>query len=125
LPQNEFSRSASRQLASNLVSIGLWLVAAFLSLASIFALREILLFALPNLLINPDANSNYDAIHAIYAANDCGAAIFGVICLGVIVVSSDYVFKHLGQPRVIRFLAGLVAVECILVLPVALIFWRE
>ncbi len=124
MTQNELSRSTSRKLITSLASLGLWLVSAFLGLASILALREILLFVLSKLLINPDANSNADAVHTIYVANDCGSLIFGILCLGVIVVTSDYVFKHLGQPRLIRLLAGLVAVECVLVLPVALLFWR-
>jgi hypothetical protein len=124
LIQNELSPAASHKLIASLGSLVLWLVTAFLGLASILALREILLFVLAKLLIKPHAISNADAIHTIYVANDCGSLIFGILCLGVIVVTSDYVFKHVGQPRLIRLLAGLIAVECVLVLPVAFIFWR-
>jgi hypothetical protein len=107
-----------------LFSILLWLVSAFLALAAIFALRDLLLWLLANLLIKPDAKSNYDVNRFIDVANDCGALIFGVLCLGVIVVSSEYVFHHLGQARLNRILTILIVVECVIVLPVAWFFWR-
>ncbi len=106
------------------LSLLLWLVSAFLALASILALRELLLLVLSKLLIDPNANSNADAVHTIFVANDCGSLIFGILCVGMIAVITDYVFKHVGQPRLIRLLAGLIIAECVLVLPVALIFWR-
>ena len=125
MKQNDLPLLARPKLIPLVISLALGLIAAFLTLASILALREIFLWLLANLLIKPDAKSNADAVHAIDVANDCGTAIFAVICLGIIVVGSDYFFKHLSQPRLMRFLAGLIAIECVLVLPVALIFWRK
>ncbi|MEO8395036.1 MAG: hypothetical protein ABI700_18715 [Chloroflexota bacterium] len=122
--QNELKLTTSRKLISTVTTLVLWLISAVLALVSIFALRELLFLILTKLLINPDAISNADAEHTIFAANDCSAFIFGIFCLGVIVVTSDYVFKRVGQPRTFRLLIGLIVVECIIVLPVALIFWR-
>src|SRR4051812_17225787 len=123
--QNILPHPAYRKLITSIMTLVLWLISAFLALAAIFALREILLWLLANWLIKPDAKSNADAIHFIDVANDCGAIIFGMVCLGAIIVSSEYVFKYLGQPRLMRILAGLIAVESVIVLPVALIFWRS
>ena len=123
--QNELPRLARPKLVPVVTSLALGLIAAFLALAAILALREIFLWLLANVLIKPEAKSNADAVHFIDVANDCGSMIFALFCLGIIVVGSDYFFKHLGQPRLIRRLAGLIAVECVLVLPVALIFWRK
>ena len=125
MPQNDLSLPARPKIIPVLTSLVLGLIAACLSLASIFALREIFLWALANLLIKPDAKSNADAVHFIDVANDCGTLIFALFCLGIIVVGSEHFFRHLGQPRLMRFLAGLIAIECVLVLPVALIFWRR
>ena len=124
MTQTDLSRSTSRKLLSSLTSLALWLISSFLGLASILALRELLLVVLSKLLIDPDAISNADAVHTIFVANDCGSLIFGILCVGIIAITTDYVFKHVGQPRLIRLLAGLIAAECVLVLPVALIFWR-
>ena len=122
--QTELSRITSKRGFAVALSVVLWLASAFLALASIFALRDILVWLLTNLLIKPNANSNYDAIRSIDVANDCGAIIFGILGLGVIIVSSEYFFRHAGQPRLIRILAGLIALECGIVLPVALLYWR-
>ncbi len=121
---DELTLNPNRKIISTVTTVVLWLISALLALVSIFALRELLLLLLTKLLINPEAISNADAEHTIFAANDCSAFIFGIFCLGVIVVTSDYVFKRVGQPRTIRILIGLIVVECIIVLPVALIFWR-
>ena len=123
--QQDRTLAPDKSPLSIVISSLMWLLSAVLALALIFALRELLLWALANLLIDPTANSNFDAVNTIQLANDCGALIFGILCLGIIIVSSEYFFKHVGQRRLIHRLAGLIVVEAAIVLPVALIFWRQ
>ncbi|HVU11945.1 MAG TPA: hypothetical protein VHD90_11740 [Phototrophicaceae bacterium] len=105
-------------------SAGLWIVSVGLALASTFALRDIFVWGLGLLLASPDQASRLRAANTINFAQMCALVIFGVISVGVIVFSSEYFFHYAGQPRFWRRLAGIVAVECVIVLPVALLLWR-
>jgi hypothetical protein len=76
-------------------------------------------------LVRPDSTTGQriDAAQIINLASMCVIIVLGLLGIGVLVVSGDYTFKHLGQPRLIRRLLALVAVEALIVLPSAWYFW--
>jgi hypothetical protein len=51
--------------------------------------------------------------------------VLGIIGLVVAIFSSEYVFRYAGQPRALRALLIIIAVESVIVLPVWLLLWRQ
>ena len=107
-----------------IVSAGLWVASVALALLSTFALRDIFTWVLAFILASPDPASRLRAANTINFAQMCALVIFGVISIVVIVFSSEYFFHYAGQPRTLRRQIGIVIAECVIVLPVALLFWR-
>ncbi len=107
-----------------IASAGLWIVSVGLALASTFALRDIFVWGLGLLLASPDQASRLRAASTINFAQMCALVIFGAFSVVIIVFSSEYFFHYAGQPRFWRRLTVIIAAECVIVLPVALILWR-
>ncbi|MBZ0290548.1 MAG: hypothetical protein K8I30_23190 [Anaerolineae bacterium] len=117
-------RPAPNASLAVLVSGALWLVAVLLTIISIFAIREIILWGLGFLLIDPQAAHNYQAVEVINLAHQCLMMVLGIAALGLVIYVSESFFAHAGQPRLLRTLGRIVAVEFGIVLLVALLFWR-
>ena len=100
-----------------------WLVSTVLTLTSVFALREILIWAIGLAVYDPNAISDQQAKALINLSNQCGTIVIGMIALGVILFTGELVFTKASQPRTLRTLLRLIAVEAVLVVPIALIFW--
>jgi len=120
---NEFTqeRPARSQLA---LSVVLWLVSLALTALSPFALRDLLIWGLALVIPQPDQLTRLRTAQAINLASQCGIVLLGVLALVVMVFSTEYFFHQAGQPRLLRRLAGIIAVECLIVVPVAWFFWR-
>ncbi len=107
------------------LSIVLWVIVAILALFAIFALRELFIWAVATLLNEPgNVGRRLQVANIINFTQQCFVIIAGVIGLGLVMVSADYLFKHAGQPRLNRILLLLVAAEAAIVLPVNYIFWN-
>src|SRR5690348_4475650 len=110
---NEVSpgRPAPTVTIAVLVSGVLWLVSVLLTIISIFAIREIILWGLAFILIDPHAAHNYKAAGVINLAHQCLMMVLGVAALGLIIYTSEQFFAHAGQPRLMRILGRIIAVE--------------
>jgi hypothetical protein len=117
-------RPAPNASIAVLVSGALWLVSVLLTIISIFAIRELILWGLGFLLIDPQAAHNYQATEVINLAHQCLMMVLGIGALGLVIYISESFFAQAGQPRLIRTLSRVIAVEFGLVLLVALLFWR-
>ena len=113
-----------KKAADFLMTGGLWLVSAILALFCIFALREILLWGLGILLTPIDPAHAYRAAGMINIIHDLGMIVLAIGALVVIMYTNHYAFSHVGQPRMVRALVRMIVIECVLVLPIAWIFWR-
>ncbi len=102
----------------------LWLISVVLAALSPFALRDVLIWALALAIPQPDQYNRLRAAQTINVASQCGTVIFGIIAVVVMVFSTEYFFHHAGQPRLLRRLGRIIAVECLIVIPVAYFFWR-
>lgn len=107
----------------SLVSAVLWLVSAILALLSIFALREVVIWVVTSLAVDPDQGYSYRADGIIRLSSQCSAVLLGMLSIGVIILSSEYLFRRASEPRTVRILTWLVAAECAIVVPVGLLFW--
>ena len=106
-----------------LVSAVLWVVSVILALLAIFAVREVVIWALATALTGDDQASRLQAAHFVNLGQDCAIVALGLIGLIAIIYSGDYFFHHMGEARLLRRLLVIIAVECVIVVPVALIFW--
>lgn len=107
------------------LTLALWLVSVVLTFFVVFAARDILVWVMAMLLVRPETTpgQRIDAAQIINLASMCLIIVLGLLGIGVLVVSGDSTFKHLGQPRQIRRLLVLVVVEAAIVLPSAWFFW--
>lgn len=117
-------RPANRVSVAVLVSGALWLVSVLLTIVSIFAIREIILWGLGVALVDPQADHNFQATEVINLVHQCMMMVLGIAALGAVIYLSESFFSHAGQPQLIRRLGRIIAVELGLVLLVALLFWR-
>ncbi len=120
---NEFTEQPRSAVAVTL-SIVFWLVSVALAALSPFALRDVLVWAMALVIPQPDQYSRLRTAQSINVASQCGTAIFGVLAVVVMVFCTEAFFHHAGQPRLLRRLAWVIAAECLLIIPVALFFWR-
>ncbi len=123
MEDNRLPSAALKKTLLSLLSGLLWLVSAILALVSIFAARDLLMWVLTLLLLQSSVGS-YDGANALSVANDCGSLLLGIASITAIIISSEYFFKHSGQPRVFRLLFMIIAAECALIIPAAIFFWR-
>jgi hypothetical protein len=114
-------RPARSQIA---LSVVLWLVAVVLAALSPFALRDVLMWGMALVIPQPDQFTRLRTAQTINVASQCGIVIFGIIAVVVMVFCTEYFFHNMGQPRFARRLGRIIAVECLIVIPVALFFWR-
>ena len=101
----------------------LWLVAAVLALLTVFALREIYLWAMTLLFVSPESTDRFRIAGMITLGHHCVVIGLGLLVLIAIIASLDYLFNHAGEPRLNRRLLVVVAVEAAIILPVAVAFW--
>ncbi len=113
-----------QQIVGYGISAGSWAVSVVLTLASIFALRDVIVWALAILLPNQDMAAQLDSANLINLANQCGVIGLAVIALVVIAYSTEHAFRQSNQARTRRRLIGIIVVECVIVLPVALLLWH-
>ena len=107
-----------------LISGTMWLIASGLGMLSIFAIRDLFIWGVASILRPSDAVTAYQQGAFINVAHYCLMVVLAMFIIGVVIFSSEYVFKHAGEPGTIRLLARIIAVECLIVVPVALLFWR-
>jgi hypothetical protein len=112
-------------IVSALLSTVLWLVSLVLAGLCFFAVRDVFIWGLALILTGPDRLSQLRAENYVTLAHNCAMIIVGVVDLGVIIFITEYFFRHTGQPRLLRFLAWTLAIEGAILLPVALLFWRQ
>ena len=107
-----------------LLTIVLWLVSILLTIACIFAAREIVLLELAVLLPQEDTLSRLQSANLINFVHQCTLPILGLIGIVVMVFSTEFLFNHAGKPKALRNLARIIAAEAVIVLPVWFLFWR-
>jgi hypothetical protein len=126
MTQNELTRPQpiGKINLNILISSVLWLVSIALTVMCIFAVRELLLWSVALLLAPPDREAQLRTANMLNLVHQCGMIILGVIDLGFIVGITEYFFRHMREPRALRLLALVVAIECAIVIPVWWLFWR-
>ncbi len=115
--------SPAQRVGARMLTIGLWLLTLVLGLLTIFALRELVIWGAAILFSGVDSLSKSQAAGLINIANYCSVAILGIMVLGAVIVSGEYVGKHIGERRLLRLLTIMIAVECAIILPVGFFFW--
>lgn len=125
--QHQLARSAqgTRRIGTAAASYALWLISVVMAVMCIFALREVIIWGLATALTRPDMilADRMQAANMVNLASQCGIIILGIVALGVILYTSEKVFRGAGQTQLMNRLVLLIVVESIIVLPVALIFW--
>jgi hypothetical protein len=127
MTQNDLTRNQPMFKISPAVvlSVALWLVAIVLAMLCVFAARELFLWGLGVLIPQPDTRSRLQAANFIDLAHQCFMLILGVADIILLMGISEYFFRHIGQARLLRTLALVIAIESAIVLPVYLFFWRQ
>src|SRR5262245_58516613 len=97
-------QGANRSSTSTVVTLVLWLISVGLALMMPFALRELLVWGLALAIPQPDTLARLQAASAINYVQDCGIIIFAVIGFVIAVYTSERVFRHLGDSRLVRTL---------------------
>jgi hypothetical protein len=106
------------------LSVVLWVIVAVLAMFCIFALRELFVWAVAALLSEPGNQARRAQVaNIINFTQQCVVIILGVLGLGVVMATVEYLFRHAGKAQLNRTLLIVIALESALVLPVALIFW--
>lgn len=95
-----------------------------LTLPCILALREVLLWGVIRLLYGQPNLAPYQLSGLISLSHHCGMIFMGIAALIFMVASLDYTFKHAGDPRLNRRLLISIGVQLVIIVPVALLFWR-
>jgi hypothetical protein len=113
-----------RKIPAILLTGILWLISASLALMSIFAIREVLIWGLGAILAPSDTASRNHAADIINLTHHCTVIFLGLVSMVVVVASSEIAIRKPGQPRTLRILALISLVEGVIVVPVALLFWR-
>ena len=103
----------------------LWLLSVILILLSILAVREIFLWGVSEILLRNSPAHDYQAAGIIDTLHFCLVTVLGIVGLTVAVISSEFGLRRAGKPGSLRVLLLLIVAECAVVLPVALIFWRN
>jgi hypothetical protein len=106
------------------LSIVLWVVMAVMAMFAIFALRELFIWAVAAVLSEPgNVERRNQVANIVNFTQQCFVIFAAVLGLGVVMSTTEYLFKHVGQPSLIRRLLIIIAAEAALVLPVAYLFW--
>jgi hypothetical protein len=125
--QNELAREQPNmnRILAILISGVLWVLVLVLSMSCLFALRELLIWFLALILPTPDPDSarRIQAANLINVVVPCAFIVMGLIDMVFIVYISEHFFSRAGQARLNRFLLKIIAVQCLIVLPVAWFFW--
>ena len=105
-------------------SIFLWVIVAILALFTIFALRELFIWAVAAALNEPgNVERRLQVANIINFTQQCFVIVAAVLGLGLVMASGDYLFKYAGQARLNRVLLMIIAAEAVVVLPVNYLFW--
>ena|SRR5215211_153043 len=106
------------------LSAVLWVIVAVLALFCIFALRELFIWLVAALFSEPGNQARRAQVaNTINFTQQCVVIILAVLGLGVVMSTVEYLFRHAGEARLNLTLLIVIALESVLVLPVALIFW--
>lgn len=112
--------------AANVLLFGaLWLLSVFLMFLTIFALREAFLWGLAEILVWRRPDHPHQSAAIINAAHHCFVILLGLVSIVVVIGGSEFAFRRAGKPGSLRVLLLIIAVECAIVLPVALAFWID
>jgi hypothetical protein len=101
----------------------LWLISAILAFLAMFAIREVFLWGVVELLYRDSPNRASQTAGIVNASHYCLALVLGIVGLAAVIGGSEYAFRRAGKPGSLRVLLLIIAVECAIVLPVALAFW--
>lgn len=124
MDQAQLTQPDAKKYGMIALTIVLWLIVAVLAMFSIFALRELFIWAVATVLSEPgNVERRNQVAKIINLTQQCFIIFTAVLGLGLMMSTTDYLFKHAGQPRLIRRLLIIIAVEAALVLPAAYIFW--
>ena len=115
--------SPAQRVGVRMLTITLWLTASVLALASIFALRELVIWGAALVFSEINSLSKSQTAGLINLANNCVAMFFGLAAIAGIIAGGEYVGKHVGERRLLRSLGIAIAVECAIILPVGFFFW--
>lgn len=122
--QLQLTQPDAKKYGMMALTVVLWLIVAVLTMFVIFALRELFIWSVATVLSEPgDAERRLQVTKIINLTQQCFVIFTAVLGLGLVMSTTDYLFKHAGQPRFIRRLLIIIALEAALVLPVAYIFW--
>ena len=121
---NLINQLSSRKPTALALSGVLWLVAVVLSGLGVFALRDLLIWGLALIIPQPTTKSRLETANVIDLAQQCGVVIFGLMGLVVLLYCTERLIRDAGQPRLLRALARIIAVEAVIVLPAVLFLWR-
>ncbi|MCC6804402.1 MAG: hypothetical protein IT319_16080 [Anaerolineae bacterium] len=102
----------------------LWLATVVLSVLLIFALRDMLIWGLGLVIPQPTTKARLETANVISLAQQCGVIVFGLVGLILLIYCTDRLIREAGQPKLLRTLARIIAVEFVLVLPAWWILWR-
>lgn len=102
----------------------LWLVMFILGTLAVFALRDLQVWLMAALIPQPTTKARLETANVINMAQQCGIVIFGMIALVALIYFTERAIREAGQPRVMRMLARVIAVEAVIVLPVWWVLWR-
>ena len=124
MDQVHLTQPDAKKYAMIALTVVLWLAMAVLAMFAIFALRELFIWAVAAVLSEPgNVERRNQVANVINFTQQCFVIFAAVLGLGLVMSTTDYLFKHVGQPRLIRRLLIIIALEAALVLPVAYIFW--
>lgn len=124
MDQVQLTQPDAKKYGMMALTITLWLIMAVLAMFSIFALRELFIWGVAAVLSEPgNVERRNQVANVINFTQQCFVIFAAVLGLGLVMSTTEYLFKHSGQPRLIRRLLIIIALEAALVLPVAYIFW--
>lgn len=111
-----------KQVITPVIVTLLWLLASGLSFMCVFALIDLIVWGVAYLFTDPNSSTNFQVAGAINLVQQCSAIILGMIAMVMILVTGEYVFGKF-RPNAMRNLVVIIAVECVIILPIGLLFW--
>jgi hypothetical protein len=123
--QNELTRGTPFAVnAALILSVVLWLVSVVLAMLCLFAARELLILGLGLLFTGADRLTQMRGANLLNTSHHCLIMILAVVDVTVLMAITEYFFRYMGQPRLLRAQLVIIALECAMVVPAWWMFWR-
>ena len=115
---------ALKKAADTALIFLLWVLMAVLGLLAIFALRDVIIWGVGALLVDTSGMPSTQIAAMISFANQCGAIILAVVAISAIIASFELIVARSKTPHRVRKLLIIIGVECAIIVPAGLAFWR-